>query len=106
MAARGSVLKSEISKKILQTFPGSFLYNDGKEIRINGFEDGQLIQIKLSLTASKTAVENENAAPLTEKTETTTTKESSEPSVKEKIPQEPSEEEKQRLTNLLNKLGL
>jgi len=104
MAARGSVLKSDISKKILETFPGSFLYNDGKEIRINGFEDGQLIQIKLTLTAAKTAVENENAAPLTEKTETT--KASSESSVKEKIPQEPSEEEKQRLTNLLNKLGL
>lgn len=51
--ARGQVLKKEIAQKILNTFEGSFLYNDGKEIRIPGMEDGELIQIKVALTAAK-----------------------------------------------------
>ena len=40
MAAKGSILKQEVAEKILAAFPGSFLYNDGKEIRINGTENG------------------------------------------------------------------
>ena len=36
MAVKGAILKQEIAQKILETFPNSFLYNDGKEIRING----------------------------------------------------------------------
>ena len=57
MAAKGSILKQEIASKILAAFPGSFLYNDGKEIRINGTENGEKLQIKLTLTAAKVAVE-------------------------------------------------
>lgn len=105
MAARGSVLKGEISKKILEVFPNSFLYNDGKEIRINGTEDGVPIQIKVTLTAAKVAVDggencivsgdnNAAAAPISSDV------------TNEKIPQEPSQEEKERLTALLDKLGL
>ena len=58
MAARGSVLKQEVATKILAAFPGSFLYNDGKEIRIPVMENGEEIQIKVALTAAK---ENVNA---------------------------------------------
>jgi len=57
MAAKGSQLKNEITQKILTTFPSSFIYNDGKEIRINGMEDGQELQIKVTLTCAKTMVE-------------------------------------------------
>ena len=57
MAAKGGILKQEIAEKILATFSGSFLYNDGKEIRINGIENGEKLQIKLTLTCAKTAVE-------------------------------------------------
>ena len=32
--ARGADSKLEITRKILETFEGSFLFNDGKEIRI------------------------------------------------------------------------
>ena len=31
MALKGTILKKEITDKILATFEGSFLYNDGKE---------------------------------------------------------------------------
>jgi hypothetical protein len=102
MAAKGSLAKQEIANKVLETFPGSFLYNDGKEIRINWTEDGLPIQIKMVLTAAKVAVEGGEdvaipgaATAATKPTETN-----------EKIPQEPSEEEKERLAALLSKLGL
>lgn len=58
MAVRGSQAKSEITKKILETFEGSFIMPDGKEIRIPMMEDGALIQIKVGLTAAKENVEN------------------------------------------------
>lgn len=65
MALKGTILKKEITDKILSTFEGSFLYNDGKEIRIPGLEDGQEIQVKVSLTCAKTNVvpDGENALP-------------------------------------------
>ena len=105
MASRGSVLKQEITNKILSMFPESFLYNDGKEIRINGIEDGNQLQIKVTLTCAKVAVENGNNVTLSDKKDINTTSENFY-EAEEKIPQEPSAEEKERLTNLLNKLGL
>ena len=61
MAARGSLAKATITEKILSTFDGSFLYNDGKEIRIPIIENGEVIQIKVALTAAKTNVNVENS---------------------------------------------
>ena len=52
--ARGSQVKEEITKKILETFENSFLYE--KEIRIPMMENGELIQVKVTLTAAKTNV--------------------------------------------------
>lgn len=105
MAAKGAVLKQEIAKKILETFPNSFLYNDGKEIRINGVENGEKLQIKMVLTAAKIAVEggDDTVLPGEKKVDTVSNKIAE---MNEKIPQEPSDEEKERLTTLLNKLGL
>ncbi len=105
MAAKGSILKQEVAEKILAAFPGSFLYNDGKEIRINGTENGEFLQIKISMTCAKVAVEGgddtilpgEKVAAIAGVKPTGTN---------EKIPQEPTAEEKERLTTLLNKLGL
>lgn len=56
--ARGSESKQIITNKILETFAGSFLYNDGKEIRIPIVENGETIQIKVALTAAKVNVES------------------------------------------------
>lgn len=98
MAVKGAQLKAEITQKILAAFPGSFLYNDGKEIRINGMENGELIQIKVALTASKT--------PVGDAAGDTTIPEVVLAPTSEKIPNEPSEEEKERLKQLLANLGL
>ena len=51
---RGSRAKEEIIQKILETFPGSFKYD--KELRIPIEENGENIQIKITLTAAKTNV--------------------------------------------------
>ena len=105
MAAKGSILKQEIAGKILAAFPGSFLYNDGKEIRINGTENGETLQIKISMTCAKVAVEggDDTVLPGEKATATADTKRAG---TNEKVPQEPTAEEKERLTTLLNKLGL
>lgn len=55
MAARGSQAKAEIQKKILETFPGSFITD--KMIRIPMTEDGEVIQIKCTLTAAKNIID-------------------------------------------------
>ena len=105
MAAKGSILKKEVAEKILAAFPGSFLYNDGKEIRINGTENGESLQIKVTLTCAKVAVEGGDDTVLPgEKTAATT--DAKPVGTNEKIPQEPTAEEKERLATLLNKLGL
>lgn len=105
MAVRGSILKQEITKKILEAFPGSFLYNDGKEIRINGSEAGVPLQIKVTLTAAKEAVENDDGGGLVFSSAEAT---SASPTVNknEKVPDEPTEEEKENLKKLLASLGM
>lgn len=100
MAARGSVLKKDIAKKILEIFPGSFLYNDGKEIRINGIENGETIQIKVTLTAAKVAVEGGGEVFSAGKNDIEVL-----PS-DVKVPKEPTKEEKERLKTLIENLGI
>ena len=103
MSARGSILKKEVAEKILAAFPGSFLYNDGKEIRINGLEDGQPLQIKVALTCAKVAVEGGDDTILPGEKPASSV---ASVGVNEKIPQEPTQDEKDRLTALLDKMGL
>ena len=105
MSAKGSILKQEVAEKILAAFPGSFLYNDGKEIRINGIEEGQQLQIKVVLTCAKVAVEGGDDTILPGE-RVAATADVKPTGTNEKIPQEPTAEEKERLTTLLNKLGL
>ena len=113
MAVRGAQLKNEITQKILSVFPGSFLYNDGKEIRIDGVEAGERIQIKVTLTASKTPVENEDGIITVASTGDAPIKVALDGNAEirtfvpnEKIPDEPTEEEKARLKTFLEGLGL
>ena len=63
--AKGASSKLAVTEKLLEVFSGSFLYNDGKEIRIPGLEDGQELQVKVALTCAKTNVSpnGENALP-------------------------------------------
>lgn len=101
MAVRGAILKKEIIQKLLETFPNSFLYNDGKEVRINGMEDGIATQIKITLTAAKVPVEGGNSVVTSNSVEAAVPAQPA-----EKIPDEPTAEEQKRLQDLLAGLGL
>lgn len=61
--AKGALSKQEVTKKILEVFPGSFVYD--KEIRIPLVEEGEEIQLKCALTCAKVNVTPgaENAVP-------------------------------------------
>lgn len=59
---KGQKAKQEIFTKIQELFPDSFM--DNKDLRINIIEDGELVQIKLTLTASKIIIKNSDSAPV------------------------------------------
>lgn len=54
MAARGAQAKEAITGAILVTFKDAFM--NGKELRVPVMENGEEIQIKITLTAAKTNV--------------------------------------------------
>ena len=96
MAARGAWSKEQVWNKILETFPGSFV--NEKEIRIPMIENGDRIEIKVTLTAAKTNVGGDAANGGVQGTEAAVSAHT------EILP--PSEEEKAQVNNLLAKLGL
>jgi hypothetical protein len=104
--AKGTEAKEIIIKKILETFDNSFLYNNGKEIRIPIVENGEELQIKAVLTCAKVNVEQGEDAiiPGTIKTGTVEAhQEVLQPTTKAF---EPTEEEKRNVSDLLAKLNL
>lgn len=102
--ARGSQFKKEILNKMLEVFPNSFLYNDEKELRICGQEDGEEIQLKCVLTCAKVNVEpNGDVAIPGEVSADINFGESK--STEEKIV-EPTQEEKDNVKKLMATFGL
>ena len=99
MAARGAVAKEQITNQILSQFEGAFKYD--KEIRIPVMENGETIQIKVTLTAAKTNVERGGDTALPGDTVSTVA-----PTSTPSALAEPTTEEKERVSNLLSKLGL
>lgn len=97
MAARGAESKEQISNAILATFEGSF--KNGKEIRIPAYENGEEIQIKVTLTAAKVNVQNPNVQQ-TESVLSSPKYPSRAPAQAQDLA-EPTEEEKENLASLL-----
>lgn len=103
--ARGAVAKEIVFKKILETFEGSFMYNGGKECRVPIDENGNEIQIKVTLTAAK-----DNVSPTGEASVASAAAAKEEgptrnfPAPKERV--EPTAEEKENVESLLKALGL
>lgn len=104
--ARGAVSKETITNQILAAFPGSFKYD--KEIRIPIMEDGETIQIKVTLTAAKTNVEagGDTAVPGYQSVASSNTGTVSNVVAAGKEPLQPTAEEKQNVANLMSLLGL
>ena len=99
MAARGSVVKEQVAQKILETFPGAFAYE--KEIRVPMTENGELIQIKVTLTAAQTNVEGGDVVMSAATVASTPVEAKPVATVIE-----PSAEEKKTVADLMAKLGL
>lgn len=100
--AKGSIAKQNITKQILSTFEGAFEYNGGKEIRVPVYENGELVQIKITLTCAKENVEcgADSAVPGSFPV-------TNQPVTPERTtPIAPTEDEKQNVANLLRSLGL
>ena len=94
--AKGSIAKEAITQKILSTFDGSFVY--GKEIRVPYDEDGNRVEIKITLTCAKENVGGNSAFTVTEDQPTQ--------SAQASAPAAPTEEEKANIANLMERLGL
>lgn len=101
MAIKGAIAKQEVTKKMLETFEGSFL--NEKEIRIPWMEDGSPVQIKVTLTAAKTLVNADGEEVIPGNAATSSQEELDAPKM-ESI--ETSAEEKEHLSKLLRSLGL
>ena len=93
--ARGAIAKQEVIAKIKEVFPEAFEYGS-KELRIPLEEDGQRVEIKVALTCAKTNVGGDGAS--------VTSQVQSEVVVDNVAA--PTEEEKQNIAELMNRLGL
>ena len=103
MAARGSESKNIIIAKLLETFAGSFIYD--KNIIVPMVENGESLQIKIAVTCAKTNIERGG--------EVVSTPAAAKVSTGAVIPSNPAtnltgptEEEKQMISNLLEKMGI
>ena len=96
--ARGAEAKEYIGQKIIETFAGAFPYD--KEIRIPYLEDGNRVEIKITMTCAKTNVgegaPGDGAGPVATPA----------PAAVENKITEPTQEEKDNIAFLMNKLGL
>ena len=63
MAARGTASKEQIISALQSLFPSAF--SAGKEFRIPIVEDGEEVQIKVSLTAAKENIPHDTPTTLT-----------------------------------------
>ena len=107
MAAKGVIGKAFVTEEILKAFENAFV--NGKEIRIPVTEDGNDLQIKVTLTAAKDMVEPGAAeaipgakpvkASKVDFTESTTVETKA-----SKI--EATEDEKNAISDLMSSLGL
>ena len=92
--AKGAESKQKVIDKIIEIYPEAFIY--GKELRIPFEEDGARVEIKVALTCAKTNVGGDGAS--------VTSQVQSEVVVDNVAA--PTEEEKQNIAELMNRLGL
>lgn len=107
MAIKGTESKTIVMKKILETFPDAFLYNNDKEIRIPFTEQGDQVEIKVVLSCAKTPVREVAVYDWSTNSSTTTSKESVPAPAPTPQPQtQISEEDRRKVAELMAKLGL
>lgn len=96
--AKGNIAKENIAKRIAQAFGSDYLGEFDKKIYVLGEENGEKIQIAISMTCPKVAVVIEKEKPAEMNFEEM-------PAIESK-PVEISDEEKKNIADLLLRLGL
>ena len=109
MAIKGALAKEEVTAKILGIFPDAFRYD--KELRIPMVENGETVQIKVTLACAKINVspDSANELPTAQPTVAAPSKEWNfdDPEPKQEVapPPQPTAEEKENIANMLKQLG-
>lgn len=98
MAARGTIAKQTVEKKLQEAFGVDFVGTYDKKIYVYADDGGERVQIALSLTCPKNPV-GEVAITNEYDFETMTTEQLTPPT-------EISEDEKQNIADLMERLGL
>ena len=93
--AKGTESKAKLIEKLKEIYPNAFEY--GKEFRIPFEEDGQRVEIKVALTCAKTNVGGESASKVSGVESNDTI---------DVAAAVPSEEEKENIAKLMDRLGL
>lgn len=101
MAAKGSESKNIIFKKIMEIYPDSFWEDEGKILRIPLDENGDRVEIKVTLTAAKSNIGSNSSKPIS-----AFDNENVLISKEENKNIEPTQEEKDNVSRLLASLGL
>ena len=93
--AKGAESKQKVIDKIMEVYPDAFVY--GKELRIPMEEDGMRVEIKVALTCAKTNVGGDGAS---EESGVQSNEAVNAPSAA------PTQEEKDNIAKLMDRLGL
>lgn len=101
---RGQDSKKIIFDKILSTFEGSFMYNNNKELRIPMLENGERVEIKVTLTAAKDNALLDTKVIEGDKNSDFFISSVSKPNPVADVPVELSAEDQDKLEELFNKL--
>lgn len=95
--AKGNIAKENIAKRIAQAFGSDYLGEFDKKIYVLGEENGEKIQIAISMTCPKVAVAIEKEKPAEMNFEEM-------PVIEQTV--EISDEEKKNIADLMKRLGL
>lgn len=108
MAARGSVAKENVIKKLAQAFGNDFIGENDKKVFLWANDGGERVQIALTLTCPKTFIDAPNAAAPSENLgDWDFRDEAPKPAAATKTePAVITEQETENIANLLKKLGL
>lgn len=98
MAARGTEVKNAIFNKLKEVFPESFWEDEGKILRVPMDENGNRVEIKVTLTAAKSNLGDAEPASAFEMTSSNV--------ISQPAPTEVTEEEKANVEKLLKSLQL
>lgn len=102
MAAKGTESKNTLFAKLQEIFPSAFWEEQGKILRVPMDENGQRVEIKVTLTAAKTNIGGDEAVSAFSN-ETVSISPSTEINNNSL---EPTEEEKANIAQLIKSLGM